>query len=67
MRDDSLDEETRERLVAGARWDVRAEVDKVRGLAGKGTQIHTYMYTTLASFSVNAYHNPDCKHAVSVS
>jgi hypothetical protein len=27
--DDTLDEETRERLVAGARWDVRAEVDKV--------------------------------------
>ena len=37
MRDDSLDEETRERLVAGARWDVRAEVDKVgaRGEAGE--------------------------------
>ena len=32
VRDDSLDEDTKERIVAGARWNVRAEVDKVWGL-----------------------------------
>ena len=36
MADDSLDEETQERAMAGVKWDVRAEVDKVCVGGGEG-------------------------------
>ena len=36
MADASLDEETQERAMAGVKWEVRAEVDKVCHVCGGG-------------------------------